>query len=173
MLETHAGLGFACGFGIMLKRLRSCAIGVLLLELALAASASAQILNSERIEQTFGSYGIDVLYSDEVLRLSNLYSELGDQLGEEEWVVLDFDTEIDSSTASSTLPVSRFSFGFTANRHLSFYVIRIFVPIFIIIMVSWITFFLRDYNKRVDVTAGNKGSTWASTLSSLSMKPEI
>ena len=63
----------------MLKRLRSCAIGVLLLELALAASASAQILNSERIEQTFGSYGIDVLYSDEVLRLSNLYSELGDQ----------------------------------------------------------------------------------------------
>jgi hypothetical protein len=36
--------------------------------------ASAQLLNSERIEQTFGSYGIDVVYSDERLRLSNLYS---------------------------------------------------------------------------------------------------
>ena len=63
----------------MLKRLRPCIIGVLLLEIVLAASASAQILNSERIEQTFGSYGIDVLYSDEALRLSSLYSEHADQ----------------------------------------------------------------------------------------------
>ncbi|HSG17534.1 MAG TPA: hypothetical protein VLE70_14580 [Anaerolineae bacterium] len=100
---------------------------------------------------------LDSLFPEEFFLFEKLpeYSELGDQLGEEEWVVLDFDTEIDSSTASSTLPVSRFSFGFTANRHLSFYVIRIFVPIFIIIMVSWFTFFLKDYNKRVDVTAGN------------------
>lgn len=55
-----------------------------LLVLALVASfsaliASAQILNSERIEQTFGSFGIDVLYSDESLRVSNLYSEHGGQ----------------------------------------------------------------------------------------------
>ena len=100
---------------------------------------------------------LDSLFPEEFFLFEKLpeYSELGDQLGEEEWVVLDFDTEIDSSTASSTLPVSRFSFGFTANRHLSFYVIRIFVPTFIIIMVSWFTFFLKDYNKRVDVTAGN------------------
>jgi hypothetical protein len=39
-----------------------------------ASSVSAQILNSERIEQTFGNYGIDVLYSDESMRLSSLYS---------------------------------------------------------------------------------------------------
>jgi hypothetical protein len=45
-----------------------------LLQTLFAAIASAQILNSERIEQTFGSYGIDVLYSDEKIRLSNLYS---------------------------------------------------------------------------------------------------
>ena len=36
--------------------------------------AAAQMLNSERIEQTFGSYGIDVWYSDARVRLSNLYS---------------------------------------------------------------------------------------------------
>lgn len=60
----------------MLTRLRFVVVAVAALALgALAASsATAQILNSERIEQTFGSYGIEVLYSDERIRLSNLYS---------------------------------------------------------------------------------------------------
>lgn len=34
-----------------------------------------ELLNSERIEQTFGSYGIEVLESDAAVRVSNLYSE--------------------------------------------------------------------------------------------------
>jgi len=34
---------------------------------------SANLLNSERIEKKFGGYGIDVLYSSERLRVSNLY----------------------------------------------------------------------------------------------------
>lgn len=38
------------------------------------SSAWAQPLNSERIEQTFGSYGIDVVYADDETRISNLYS---------------------------------------------------------------------------------------------------
>lgn len=37
-------------------------------------SASSQRLNSERIEQRFGSYGVDVLHSDFDLRISSLYS---------------------------------------------------------------------------------------------------
>lgn len=45
---------------------------------ALGASlAPAQILNSERIEQTFGSYGVEVLFNGDGLRLSNLYSDDG------------------------------------------------------------------------------------------------
>ncbi len=41
----------------------------------LAACASEpQLLNSERIEQRFGSFGIDVLLSEPGVRLSNLYS---------------------------------------------------------------------------------------------------
>lgn len=41
----------------------------------LLPAANAQMLNSERIEQTFGSYGIEVLYADWQHRVSNLFSE--------------------------------------------------------------------------------------------------
>jgi hypothetical protein len=37
-------------------------------------SAAPPLLNSERIAQRFGSYGIDVLESDGTVRVSNLYS---------------------------------------------------------------------------------------------------
>jgi hypothetical protein len=43
----------------------------------LPASVGRELLNSERIEQAFGSYGIDVLKSDASLRISNLYSDSG------------------------------------------------------------------------------------------------
>jgi hypothetical protein len=39
--------------------------------------ATAQQLNSERIEQTFGSYGIDVVYANDGLRISNLWGSIG------------------------------------------------------------------------------------------------
>jgi hypothetical protein len=100
---------------------------------------------------------LDSIFPEEYFLFEELpgFSDLGEQLGEEEWIIQDFTTEISLETASTNLPVSRFSYGFMAKRHLSFYIIRIFVPIIIIIMVSWITFFLKDYGKRVDVTAGN------------------
>lgn len=42
--------------------------------LALADEDSAALLNSERIERQFGSYGIEVMRQDERLRVANLYS---------------------------------------------------------------------------------------------------
>lgn len=57
---------------LMLRRISLSVLTALVL--LAVAEAPAQILNSERIEQTFGSYGIDVLYSDDTLRLSGLYS---------------------------------------------------------------------------------------------------
>jgi hypothetical protein len=95
---------------------------------------------------------IDSLFPEEFLVFSHLEgaSGVGDQLGEEEWTVLEFDTSVSSDEGNS-----RFSFRFEADRHLNFYVFRIFLPILIIIIVSWITFFLKDYGKRVDVAGAN------------------
>lgn len=100
---------------------------------------------------------IDSLFPEEFFIFSDLpdYSELGGQLGEEEWIITDFNTEITTEIASTERPTSRFSFGFEAERHVSFYVIRVFIPILVILTVSWFTFFLKDYSKRVDVSAGN------------------
>ncbi len=82
-------------------------------------------------------------------------SALGDQLGEEEWQVTEYTTEISSQDGLGSVPSSRFSFGFQAHRHLNFYVMRIFLPTLLIIMVSYFTFFLKDYSKRIDVTSAN------------------
>ncbi len=78
------------------------------------------------------------------------FSALGDQLGEEEWIVDAFETTIESWDGQSM-----FSYGFEAHRHLTYYVFRIFLPILIIILVSWVTFFIRDYGKRIDVASAN------------------
>ncbi|MDD2902346.1 MAG: hypothetical protein PHU44_07910 [Syntrophales bacterium] len=83
------------------------------------------------------------------------FSEVGKQLGEEEWVVTGFNTQFSTQTQTTDLAGSRFSFHFRAKRHLTFYLFRIFLPILIILSVSWFTFFLKDYSKRVDVAGGN------------------
>ena len=82
-------------------------------------------------------------------------SSLGDQLGEEEWAITSYDTEISDVQGLGVEPSSRFSFRFEAHRHLSFYIMRIFLPTILIIVVSYFTFFLKDYSKRVDVTSAN------------------
>jgi len=99
---------------------------------------------------------VDMIFPEELYAFNVLkgFSEIGTQLGEEEWIISDYDTSVSRNIASTGNYTSRFSFGFKAHRHLNYYVFRIFIPIIIILMVSWITFFLRDFSKRVDVSSG-------------------
>jgi len=100
---------------------------------------------------------VDSLFPEEFVRFSDLadFTEVGDQLGEEEFYVTDFDTQVTSEAAVTGNITSRYSFRFIAKRHLAFYVLRIFVPLGLILLVSWFTFFLRDYTKRIEATSAN------------------
>jgi hypothetical protein len=83
------------------------------------------------------------------------FSRLEKRLGEEEWIMTHPWTEISTDEGLSGLKSSRFSFGFYGHRHLDFYVVRIFLPLAIFVLVSWATFFLEDYRKRIDYEAAN------------------
>jgi hypothetical protein len=100
---------------------------------------------------------VDSLFGEESVRFSDLteFTQVGDQLGEEEFYVTDSDTQVTSETAFTGNVTPRYSFRFEARRHLAFYVLRIFVPLGLILLVSWFTFFLRDYTRRVEATSAN------------------
>jgi len=100
---------------------------------------------------------IDNLFPEWLFVYDNLkgYSEISHQLGEEEWIVTNHRVNFTSVLARRDWPVSRFSFSFQAKRHLTYYFFRILLPLIIIIVVSWFSFFLRDYSKRVDVAGAN------------------
>jgi hypothetical protein len=82
------------------------------------------------------------------------YSEVGEKLGEEEWVITRFDANFSKGMILQR-PVSRFNFEFYAKRHVEYYFFRILLPLSVIIAVSWILFFLKDYAKRIDAAGAN------------------
>jgi hypothetical protein len=112
----------------------------------------------------FRRYPFDT--QDFYIRIDSLYPEtylvyapweektsIGSQLGEEEWVITSSDTNVSSVEVLDTS--SRYSFHFGAERHLTYYLFRIFVPIIIIITLTYIPFLLADYGKRADIAAAN------------------
>lgn len=78
------------------------------------------------------------------------FTGFGDQLGEEEWRIVESEVLIETVNGAS-----QFALRFDARRNLNFYLFRIFLPIALILVVSWFTFFLEDYGKRIDVTSAN------------------
>lgn len=99
---------------------------------------------------------VDLLAPDWIYQLREIegYSEVGGKLGEEEWVVTGFDTSFSQGDMLNR-PVSRFNFHFEAKRHVEYYFFRILLPLTVIIAVSWVLFFLKDYAKRVDAAGAN------------------
>jgi hypothetical protein len=83
------------------------------------------------------------------------YSEISAGHGEDEFRIGGFETVVTSERASTQATTSRFTFRFGGPRNLSYYLLQIFVPILLIAAVSWITFFLRDYGRRIEVASAN------------------
>lgn len=100
---------------------------------------------------------VDSLYPEEYVRFAALegFAEISPEYGEDEFILTDFDTSVSTVKGSSGADSSRFVFSYEAPRHLSYYIFQVFVPILLIILVSWFTFFLRDYRLRIEVASGN------------------
>ncbi|MCO5184706.1 MAG: hypothetical protein M9965_12300 [Anaerolineae bacterium] len=83
------------------------------------------------------------------------FTEIGEQLGEEEWFITSVDLSVSEQNASTLSETSRFELRFQARRHAIFYLFRIFLPLVLIIVVAWITFFMDDYGRRAEAAAAN------------------
>lgn len=70
------GLSRASAIHAVLALAAACSLGSALAQSAAEprVAGARELLNSERIEARFGSYGVEVLSSDPALRVSNLYS---------------------------------------------------------------------------------------------------
>ena len=71
------------------------------------SSSGRQLLNSERIAQRFGSYGIDVLASDARVRVSNLYSETNGTRTCRTFAVVVYPAAIDPAIAAEHDEIAR------------------------------------------------------------------
>jgi hypothetical protein len=78
------------------------------------------------------------------------YNRLNPHLGEEEWVIDGFETFITDENQHS-----RFSFEILVERHATFYVYRILIPLLLIVIVGWAIFLINDYDTQIAAASGN------------------
>jgi hypothetical protein len=100
---------------------------------------------------------VDSLFPEEYFIFADLegFSEISTDHGEDEFILEDLSTDISSQTTTGGSPASRLTFSFEAPRHPSYYLFQVFIPILLIILVSWVTFFLKDYVRRIEVASAN------------------
>jgi len=99
---------------------------------------------------------IDSIFPEEFYKYFNLeqVSSVSSDTGEDEFILEDLSVDISNSSTSNGI-VSSYIFSFEAPRHLSYYIFRIFVPILLIVLISWVTFFLKNYTHRIEVASAN------------------
>lgn len=100
---------------------------------------------------------VDSIYPVEYYTFSNLedFTQISPDNGEDEFIISDHEVQVSNVTTSAGTYSSRFTFSFSAPRHLDYYMFRIFVPVLLIILVSWVTFFLKDYRHRIEIASAN------------------
>ncbi len=97
------------------------------------------------------------VFPSDLVRFSPMdeQSGLGDLLGEEEWILGNARLVTSTGTGLSGQPSDMVSLAFQGRRHIMYYVIRIFLPMLVLIVVSWATFFLDEYRKRIEMAGAN------------------
>ncbi len=83
------------------------------------------------------------------------YSEISSEHGEDEFILTNFQTNTSIIPANTGTQNSRYTFTFDAPRHLEYYILQVFIPVLLIAIISWLTFFLRDYTRRIEAAAAN------------------
>jgi hypothetical protein len=85
------------------------------------------------------------------------YSGISPDHGEDEFIIGPLVVTPGSAEAgaSTERSVAALTYAFTAPRHLEYYILQVFVPILLIILISWFTFFLKDYTRRIEAAAAN------------------
>jgi len=99
---------------------------------------------------------VDLIYPEDFYVFTELpgFTDVARRLGQEEWVVESVDTFVSSESASTRQINSRYSLQFNAHRHRNYYFFRILIPMTVILIVAWATFFVRDYGRRIDFSNG-------------------
>ncbi len=97
------------------------------------------------------------LFSESFIKFTPIddLSGLGDLLGEEEWVLHSPKMVTKTIEGITGEPTSQVALSFQAHRHLQFYLLRLLLPLLMILFVSWATFFLEEYRRRIDMANAN------------------
>ena len=102
---------------------------------------------------------VDMVLPADVYTMVELpdYSAINPNHGEDEFIVgeLIITPDMVPDSALTDRPASRMTFSFEAPRHVNYYVLQVFIPILLIIAISWFTFFLKDYMRRIEASAAN------------------
>lgn len=78
---------------------------------------------------------------------------ISDHIGAEAWIIHETDVSLTTGT-QNRVNYAQFRYEITIGRHLTFYIYRIFIPIVLILLLTWLAFFLKDHDTRINTASG-------------------